>query len=108
MTRTQKILLILFSFTFIIYSASKYIGPEIIELPENPSLNSFVVLELFTSQGCSSCPAADEQIRKIKGIAREKNLPSYSVLFHVDYWDHPFDGTLEISHDSSKEKLSFF
>jgi len=88
MTQTQKILLILFSFTFVIYCASSYLIQENIELPEKSGSNSFVVLELFTSQGCSSCPAADEQIRKIKKMAREKNLPVYTLSFHVDYWDY--------------------
>ncbi|MGB3152551.1 MAG: DUF1223 domain-containing protein, partial [Maribacter sp.] len=32
--------------------------------------NGIVVLELFTSQGCSSCPAADTQLEKAK-----KNYP---------------------------------
>lgn len=41
-----------------------------------------VVIELFTSQGCSSCPPAD----KILGaLAKDPNLLPLS--FHVDYWN---------------------
>ncbi|MEP7255216.1 MAG: DUF1223 domain-containing protein [Ferruginibacter sp.] len=44
----------------------------------------FVVMELFTSQGCSSCPPADE----ILGMYALKNdehiIP---IAFHVDYWN---------------------
>ena len=42
-----------------------------------------LVLELFTSQGCSSCPPADRYLGKLK---RER--PDFLVLdFHIDYWD---------------------
>ena len=45
-----------------------------------------VVVELFTSQGCSSCPPADELLRRIAREAslRGKVLP---LSFHVDYWN---------------------
>jgi hypothetical protein len=45
-----------------------------------------VVLELFTSQGCSSCPAADRLLSK---IGRDENLRDLVIplAFHVDYWN---------------------
>src|ERR1700686_1414096 len=53
----------------------------------NPPESSPVVIELFTSQGCSSCPPADELIRKVEldESLRGKVIP---LAFHVDYWDH--------------------
>jgi len=42
-----------------------------------------VVVELFTSQGCSSCPPADEMLRSLGG--RDDVLP---LALHVDYWDY--------------------
>jgi len=45
-----------------------------------------VLVELFTSQGCSSCPAADAFVRELPalGFGRDKVVP---LTFHVDYWD---------------------
>ena len=42
-----------------------------------------VVVELFTSQGCSSCPPADAFLRDIKAM---KGVVALS--YHVDYWDY--------------------
>jgi hypothetical protein len=41
-----------------------------------------IVVELFTSQGCSSCPAADKVLGELKG--RPDVLP---LSFHITYWD---------------------
>lgn len=45
-----------------------------------------VVVELFTSQGCSSCPPADALIHDIVNdpALRGHVIP---LVFHVDYWD---------------------
>jgi hypothetical protein len=40
-------------------------------------------IELFTSQGCSSCPPADLQLGK---LGRRNDIVALS--FHVDYWDY--------------------
>ncbi|MBY6138573.1 DUF1223 domain-containing protein [Leisingera daeponensis] len=42
-----------------------------------------VVVELFTSQGCSSCPPADALLHEL--AAREDVL---ALALHVDYWDY--------------------
>ncbi|HVZ73207.1 MAG TPA: DUF1223 domain-containing protein [Polyangia bacterium] len=45
-----------------------------------------VLVELFTSQGCSSCPAADAFVRDFPslGLTRARVVP---LTFHVDYWN---------------------
>lgn len=52
-----------------------------------PSRN-FAVVELFTSEGCSSCPPADEVLAGL--VSQNPSRSSGEVIalgFHVDYWD---------------------
>ncbi len=49
-----------------------------------PAAKSFAVLELFTSEGCSSCPSADRLLPVL--MAEDSNIIALS--FHVDYWDY--------------------
>lgn len=45
------------------------------------------VLELYTSEGCSSCPPADEWLAQITEISPSE-LDVLPLAFHVDYWDY--------------------
>jgi hypothetical protein len=45
----------------------------------------FAVVELFTSEGCSSCPPADELVAKIQ--KENIDMPVYILAYHVDYWN---------------------
>lgn len=56
----------------------------IIHQPENQGA---VVIELFTSQGCSSCPAADKLLSEFIDQYASRELPIYGLSFHVDYWN---------------------
>lgn len=50
-----------------------------------PIPRGLAVVELFTSEGCSSCPLADQLIGTIS--EKYKNEPVYLLAYHVDYWD---------------------
>ncbi|MEO0571045.1 MAG: DUF1223 domain-containing protein [Bacteroidota bacterium] len=58
--------------------------PEEIVLVEG-QFEPIVVLELFTSQGCSSCPPADVLLDRAK-----KQHPNnvFALSYHVDYWNY--------------------
>ena len=55
--------------------------------PQETTQDGFVLLELFTSQGCSSCPPADENLSKIINAAMNNGKNIYALAFHVDYWN---------------------
>ena len=67
---------------------------------------TLTVVELFTSQGCSSCPPADEYLAK---LADRDGLLALSV--HVDYWDYvgwrdPFASSLNT--ERQRQYQAFF
>ncbi|HRH59426.1 MAG TPA: DUF1223 domain-containing protein [Chitinophagaceae bacterium] len=47
--------------------------------------NGFAVVELFTSEGCSSCPPADAVAAKLLEDYKEN---VFVLGFHVDYWNY--------------------
>jgi hypothetical protein len=57
--------------------------PAMADQPVRPMVDDDpVVLELFTSEGCSSCPPADALLGRL--AQRHDLLP---LAFHIDYWD---------------------
>lgn len=48
-----------------------------------PASNAQTVVELFTSQGCSSCPPADALLKKLS--ARPDII---ALSLHINYWDY--------------------
>lgn len=49
-----------------------------------PWADGIAVVELFTSEGCSSCPPADDVLADVGG---NDDGPVFTLGFHVDYWD---------------------
>ena len=45
------------------------------------------VVELFTSQGCSSCPPAEAVLADESADAKADGRAVFTLAFHVDYWD---------------------
>lgn len=54
---------------------TNYKGPE----------PGFALVELFTSEGCSSCPPADKLAERL--VKETQGMPIYILAYHVDYWD---------------------
>ena len=44
-----------------------------------------IVLELFTSQGCSSCPPADDFLEELQA---DESSNVIALSYHVDYWNY--------------------
>lgn len=61
---------------------SSEITTKITITPEN---KPFAIVQLFTSQGCSSCPSADLLLEKVEKEYEGKNV--FVLSYHVDYWN---------------------
>jgi hypothetical protein len=73
--------------------------------PSNGGDKGFAVVELFTSEGCSSCPPADELI----AILQKQNTqrPIYVLAYHVDYWDNKEWRDTFDNHEYSKRQSDY-
>jgi hypothetical protein len=65
----------------------------------------FAVLELFTSEGCSSCPPADALMGRIQ--EEYKNDEVYVLAYHVDYWDQQGWKDIFSSADYTKRQYQY-
>ena len=68
--------------TMLLAAAPLFAEPITFESTETP----VTLIELFTSEGCSSCPPADAWVSKLK-TSPDLWKSVVPVVFHVDYWN---------------------
>ena len=77
---------IIFAIVIAVMISGMSSGFSVSSLNRKPGVqkNGFAVVELFTSEGCSSCPPADDAVADL-----QKRFPEnvFVISFHVDYWD---------------------
>jgi hypothetical protein len=79
----------------LLWSAVDLLGTERIQFQSGT--NRTALIELYTSEGCSSCPPAEQWLSKLKADPRLW-VDFVPAAFHVDYWDYlgwrdPFGAT---------------
>ncbi len=82
--RSAKIFFLAAMLTAAVMASTAFINAKLLHKVNNDS-KGFAVIELFTSEGCSSCPPADELVARIQKESKDK--PVYILAYHVDYWN---------------------
>jgi hypothetical protein len=76
-----------FSALAIFLTLALYMSVLFAKSPVTVDAHRTVVVELFTSEGCSSCPPADELLGHLRQDLSTKNIQVIPLGFHVDYWN---------------------
>lgn len=69
----------------VVFAGAAAANPVVVTAESMPTRTPLV--ELYTSEGCSSCPPADNFLRDL-GAARTADFHLLPLAFHVDYWNY--------------------
>jgi hypothetical protein len=75
-----------YAIAFVIFAAI-FVVALVPKSPAPTPARKAVVVELFTSEGCSSCPPADALLIKLREQHSDDGVEIIPLGFHVDYWN---------------------
>jgi hypothetical protein len=75
-----------YAIAFVIFAAI-FVVALVPKSPAPAPARKAVVVELFTSEGCSSCPPADALLIKLREQHSDDGVEIIPLGFHVDYWN---------------------
>lgn len=84
----KRLLAVVFVLSVVLLGARRPAGPHPPQSKPAPEKRQAVLVELFTSEGCSSCPPADDFLARLDKEQPVAGAEIIALEEHVDYWDH--------------------
>ena len=81
----QKFFFYLCAALILIVTGAGFAFTQFRDAPAETPASGVALIELYTSEGCSSCPPADMLAARIQREYRDRQV--YILAYHVDYWN---------------------